>query len=245
MGIQIDKTASRPVSLLLAGMLYFLGCGSAFAVPFLSVDFQPDGAQTQVGFGSMVGSEAAGKTFVTTEGNVTVAVSNFDSFFSAGGGDVLSNGGAFTFANLYNDFVYSNGGATLHFSISGLQANTLYQITWYGYQPGQFATNVTNSIAAAGNTTGSSGNISFDPRSAPLSNDQFGFTGVWSAPDSSLEIDIGFVSDDWVGGSAVRTNGFQLSRTSAVPEPGIAALLGIGLAGLAISRRKKAQSKQH
>lgn len=220
----------------IAAVVFGLMIAPGHATPFLSVDFEPRGSGTQPGFESQF---SANQSYVTSEGNVTVAVSGQTGFFDR---NSVVNSGSFTYGDLYDDFVYTNAGETMRFTISGagIKANTDYEIRFFAFdEVGGLGTFATNEITfgAASDTIGSTGTINFTPLIGdPTSNNQFSFVGFWRAVDGSLDIDVNFVSDDLANFDIVRINGFQIST---VPEPGAIALFGFGLAGLGLMRRRK------
>jgi len=175
----------------------------------LQVDFETSVNSTQDEFFSMRGSGP--ETF----GDYTVSVSGQQGFFARG---ALPNVGDFTYADLYKDFVYRNGGGTISFVIDGLEPNAPYEITWYVYDrfDDSGGGSYTGQIAPAdeSNTTGDTLTTTFDSTTAPTSNDQYAYTGTWSSTDGSLEIDISYVSQVGANWQVVRVNGFEFSDLS-------------------------------
>ena len=204
--------------------------------PLLSVDFGHSSilaaAPTQAGFSPFLETDSPSKTF----GAYTVGVSGHQTgliggFVTRG---ALSDSGAFTNAALYDDSIFSNvdGGGPLSFVIDGLVANTPYEIKWYVYDrfdapQGGITTN-TIAATAGSNTAGDTVTAVWDSTVAPTSNDQYAFTGTWSSTDTSLEIDISFVSTTGVDSgndSYVRASGFEIFQTTPPPPPPVALLL--------------------
>lgn len=174
--------------------------------PFLSVDFDLDATgETQVDFEPFRSGFGNSRDFLTSEGTVTVA--HNATFYDT---DLLEDETppGFTYANLYNDLVYVNNGA-IQVRISGLVPGRSYEITWYSFQPHPTPLSVTGQIAApplsaTANTTGSVLPYSYDLIDWPSSNERYAYTGVWTSPDGSLEIDI--------SGNVPRLNGFRISH---------------------------------
>ena len=196
----------------------------------LSVDMGT--GDTQSGFNAMASSPVM---FSTAAGNITVSETGADGFYARPG---PANFGAFTEGAFYQDFAYSNTpGGVIHFDISGITANTDYQMTWYCYDyvgPGNDGiTNygtATNSIIAhpGSNTTGSSGSVTWtaSDSGAPTYNGECSYTGTWRSTSTSLDIDVAYLSGTlW---PYTRVNGFEMT---AAPEPSTLVLLGAGLSG--------------
>ena len=109
----------------IAGMVLAL-VGSAHAALF-SVDFDSTGTSavgTQAGF--VVGHALTG----ASDGSITLSIVGGIWMSKSPTAAVDGVDPGFTYANLYNDWLY---GTSLDFSISGLDANTAYEITWYFY----------------------------------------------------------------------------------------------------------------
>ena len=209
----------------------------------LRVDFDDLGpSPTETGFASYeeVGSPGT-RSFATTLGTLDVTVSGHQTgvvggFFDRG---VPADSGGFTFGELYRDYAFRNDNGTITVEIDGLEADTLYELTWYIYDRNNGDTPFgTIGPDDAGNTTGDILTWFYDGNLDPVSDDQYAFTGIWSSSDTNLEFDITGTSGD-----RVRINGFELRPVLAevVPEPASIALwslVGIVLAGYGFLRRR-------
>src|SRR5436190_21768721 len=100
----------------------------AGSINLLNVDFEIPTSATQSGFQTMTNTPT---TFATPLGPVTVTVTGNDAFYDRGGGSP-PNAGAFTYSDLYRDFVYANGGA-FTVALSGLATNKDYELRLYAF----------------------------------------------------------------------------------------------------------------
>jgi len=215
----------------------------------LSVDFGHSStlapAPTQTGFSPFLETDSPSKTF----GAYTVSVSGhevqtFGGFLTR---SALSDSGAFTNAALYDDFIFTNGGGPISFVIDGLAANTPYELTWYVYDRfsdgggGIYTSQITPTPGS--NTTGDTVLAVFNSTAAPTANDQYAFTGTWSSSDTSLEIDISYVSRFGANFAVVRANGFEVFEVgqviAVIPEPSTFAIWSLGLLGLGFCGRRR------
>jgi hypothetical protein len=203
---------------LLISLSVVLDARAAISNAFLSVDFQPSLAgATETGFQAYAGPQS----YSTTEGNLAVS-DNTGQYFDRG---VPTDSGSFTYGELYRDFNYTNGaGAGINYVLSGtaIHPGIQYQITWYAYDFNAISgTTVTFSPTALSNTAGSTGSVTYPAGGSgvPTSDNQYSFTGIWTATDNSLEITA--LADP----GNPRVNGFEIV---ALPEPsvGICALAG-------------------
>ena len=212
------------------------------------MDFDYTGAslQTQSGFSSF----AAGLTDNTpqsiTVGSYTVGVSGQDGFYNRG---TVTNAGAFTYADLYDDVVYINnsGSSAITISITGVTPNTPYDVTLYSYDQGPNGTTsgatMTTTFSPGANTTGANGTVAFNvPNSAPTpnptSNGQYATTLTLTGTGNMLNITAtaAVTSGSVLSGNLLRVNGFELA---SVPEPSSSvALLTMG--GVLLRRRRVA-----
>ena len=179
-------------SFLLA--LSFLATTPSVYAGFLNVDFQNSTTAvpgvTQTGFNSFTevdGANPTGKTFSTTQGNINLQVSGEDTavggFFTRST-NLLTNSGSFTYADLYNDFIFKNSTTNqINFVFSGLAQNQQYQVTFFSYD---------NSTAMADGPTshditftgidGSTGTsaVSYTSGVPPLTNAQYAVTAQFT-----------------------------------------------------------------
>ncbi|HEV7300722.1 MAG TPA: PEP-CTERM sorting domain-containing protein [Tepidisphaeraceae bacterium] len=222
---------------------------SGYAAPFLNVEFGPGNSATESGFTNVT---AAGGPVVTSAGNVTVALTNAPTGSQRDRG-VLSDSGAFTYADLYDDFVRSDGGNTLTVALSGagILPGTSYVVTLYGFDPqgtgSATGSTVVSNVQGYKQTGGASfGTITYavvngNPgASAPTANEQYSITTTLnSGAGGLLSVDITPVSSTSGYTSAI-LNAIQVSQVTMVPEPTALGLLTVG--GLAVLRRRRRQA---
>ena len=143
-----------------------------------------------------------------------------EGFFVRGG---LSNGGSLTVADIYNDFVFSNGpipngslSMTLALAGAGIAANTPYLLTFYSFDPLASQGSHSVSFDGASGTAGSAPAISYDSSVNPTTDDQYATTGIFTSDGAGvLTISL---ADNWTGATestGIRLNGFVVGDPGA------------------------------
>ena len=230
------------------GLTSFLFCGPVGAAPLLMLDFQQTGDTVQSGFTRFAGPTSQTSPYSLTFGNYTVTVTaqidGLDTgggFFDRGG---LSNGGAFTYANLYNSFAYNNStnafassaatSITVSISGAGILPSTSYLLTFFSFDSdaGRPTTTGTHTFVATGSsgTTGGPASITWSDSAPPTSNNQYSTTQSYTSSASGTLTFL--VSDTYVNNrdsrSGVRLNALILDNA---PEPGTLSMIALALAG--------------
>jgi hypothetical protein len=211
--------------LAFAGITMLLVTSSAFAIPIVTNGSMNGTAQ--------IGSPPPGWTSVSVDGD-TIPVGGLSGW--ATGIGASSDGG--TFLALLNN---GGGGSfdAVQQSISGFTIGQTYSLDFSFANVGldtTAASNYANSGFIRANIAG------VDLDSALLNHDGFGsqtwfnFSDSFIATGETLELTLSAVRIG-VGGYAGGIDGVSINATS-VPEPMSLALVGIGLIGLAFTRRK-------
>lgn len=241
------RTASITLGLALLAAAASLLCATPSRAALISVDFdQTTAVATQAGFTSIAGPVSNATTLSQVVGGFTVSAdftstSAFSGAFNRGG---VTNGGALTYADLYNDFLYTNlaSSAGIILSIAGVTPNTPYTFTLYSFDPSMStATSITTTFAAGANTSGASGTVTYTSVTptytsvVPTTNNQYSTTLTFTSTTSTINI-FATATNNAPGISAdyLRINGFTMD---AVPEPASLALFS--LAGLTLVRRRR------
>ena len=224
----------------ICAVLMALGMSSsvATAAVFLSVDFEsangafPAEGDTETGFQPFTQHNSAGRTYVTSEGNIFVNVlgeqpAGDDGYFDRG---PVADNGSFTYGDLYRDFAFDNDNKQMDLVLTGLSANTAYSLTLFSYDNGG-----AHSVSFGGisGTIGSAGPLNYSGGVEPTENYD---------PDNSITA---LFTTDSTGGLTVRAsdtgdlriNGFEIS--TVVPEPSSAAILLLGLGAVGSQRRRR------
>ncbi len=190
---------------------------------FLAVDFQNSNGVsiegiTQSGFVAFdnthaTGAGTASATYSTDAGEVTVELAGLDGLldglFNRGG---VSNGGDLTFADIYNDFAFKNGGSpqslTLTLSGAGISANTDYDLTLYSLDP--LATQGSHSVAFTGAAIRP---LQYDASILPTMDHQYSTTGTFSSDGTGvLTIEMVDTYTDATESTGIRLNAFVIGN---------------------------------
>jgi hypothetical protein len=193
-------------------------------VDILKVDFNSASSPTESGFQPMT---TASTNFASTPlGTVTVAITGHEAFFDRGG---PADSGAFTYGDLYRDFVYRNNGA-FTVNISGLTTTPHFELRLYGFDYDNEPSGVhTNTYTPISGTGGAAAQSFYTTGVTPSFNEQASVLVDWITNPSG---EIVFTVSDTAGSGFSRLNGFELS----IPEPSVALLLACG--GLILWRRR-------
>ncbi len=215
----------------------------AIAAPFLSVDIQQSASNpVETGFQALAEADFAGKTYTTTEGDVTASISNYSN--TGRTADFPPDSGAFTYGQLLEDYVFLiNSTGRIHLTLSGpgIHANQDYQVTLYAYWANANTEGTATgdstffSFDPSSDTTGSTGSVFIpDAPGQPTSNDQYAYTGVWRSDTASLEIDAYTLKAGNPRFAFI--NGFEISQA---PEPSVS-LFAAGAVTLLLHRGRRA-----
>jgi len=191
---------------------------SISSATLLNVDFGETGQDIQSGFVGLSGSTSA----ISATGTGFTIAGTGTSMGFRDRGDVTN-----AIGNLVEDFYFANSQITLTFS--NLTAGNYSLTSWFhdtSYVQSVLKINV-NSVDLL---TGLSATAGFSPASIGTGTVNFYSDGVGDDVVSFIE------TSEPRQGSAVILNGFSLQ---SVPEPASIALLGLGLVGLAVSRKRK------
>ena len=132
--------------------------------------------------------------------------------------------GAFTYADLYRDFVYTNvSGSPTYIELSGLNANTPYTVTLYPTDPNNAKTTTITNVTGGGSTAFGA----ITTTTAYTSNEQYAVTNS-ATTDSGGRLILRASTSTFA-----TINGLRID----VPEPGCAGLLALALPALLRRRR--------
>jgi len=202
----------------------------------LSIDFQNNQNRslptaTQPHFkafdnGHITGEGTASATYATVAGDVTLVIKGLQT--SVVGGlfnrdPALANRGNMKFADLYNDFVFSNNdnrktstepqSMTVILAGPGIAASTDYLITFYSYD--NLASMGEHSVTykGANGTAGSAGPLRYRGGVAPITNDQYAAAGNFTSdPSGNLTV---LMTDVFTGSfehTGIRLNGLEINQ---------------------------------
>lgn len=197
----------------------FAGSSSNSSTGFtLNVDFGPTaGSPGSTGTVGTLESEDGfvlqdqfSKTHLTVDGDLTVAITGADGLFQRGG---ASDAGEFTYADLYNDFVYNNSAptdTTFNFSGAAIQPNTEYDITFWAWDFAEDGVpNRTTTLTGVSGTTGSA-TIDWTAAQSPATNGEFTNTTRYKSDSQGV---IQIVATD---NAHLRINGLSIQ---SIAEP--------------------------
>jgi hypothetical protein len=244
---RIGMKRNLNTSMITAAVALLLMMTGAANAAILSVDFNdivaPVGTgQHQAGFTPW--DEGTGFSKLNVGGSgLDVTITGVPAQLGAGmytrGAAVDGTNAGFTYANLYNDWLF---GTTLDFSISGLDADTAYEITWYSYDEYHQGGSTTFKAKDGSDTSGDTiESLTIAASAAPTANDDLAYTGTWTSTTGTLDLTASSAATN-----IVRVSGFEISAVSgggggnAVPEPATATLAMLGLGGLMMRRRRNA-----
>lgn len=223
----------------------------------LSVDFGASGEDTETGFSSFGGAldnttTSTFDSFTTdgsfTSGTTTISLTSDSGNLDSRNRDDISDSGAFTYGDLYEDFAFSrDAGSILTIEFSGLNANTGYVVTFFAFDrggatpPDDTITNIVTHVTDGASSP--TGQTTFNPTVLPTDNLQHGIV-LTAVSNSSgvLTFDMSSTgrSTNPLSFAEPRLAGLQIAT---IPEPSTyALLLAVAVAGCAVTRRRRHSS---
>lgn len=241
-------TPVRRLVLPLVGVVALaLGVGltaSASDAALLSVDLDDsDGITTETDFQSFAhDTDTSSGSVSQSVGAFTVTFSDLDTGGTNAGftkRSSLSDSGAFTYADLYNDFAFDKSGPfTVTIEGGSLAANTAYDLRLFAYDfhsaVYDAGTEVTMNYTPTSGTTGSAVAVTFTAGQTPVTNFEYSNVGTFTTNGSGQIIfEVSAGTNDKSGNPRTYLNGLTI-----IPEPLSAGLLGLG--GLMLLLRRRA-----
>lgn len=237
------KTTVSLFALATVLTLAYLAAPHATAAPILAVDFENEDSTTETDFQSFAhGLDTSSGSVSQSVGAFTVTFSDLNTGEATAGFSErgsLSDSGAFTYADLYNDFGFDKSGPfTVTIEDGTLAANTAYDVRLFAYDYHSAVynsgTEVTMNYTPTSGTTGSAVAVTFTADHTPADNLDYSNVGTFTTNGSAqiiFEVTAG--TNDKSNNPRTLLNGL----TVAVPEP--TSFLLLGLAGIVALRPRR------
>lgn len=252
-----NQNLSKPLKL--AATLLLLGCSTTLHAqtilgvdfgsannPVEQTDFDPFSVSENATAGPVTKSytgldeqwTADGTVAVTLAAGTTITATN--NMLARNRSGVTPDSGSFTYNALYRDLIIAQNRPDMRIGISGLNANTTYDVRLFAYDQNESGTMLfTNETGTGSETASISWTASFDFANAGTDADTIFSAVLRLQTDSEGNLLIGGKRTD-AGGAANRQAIIDGMQITAIPEPAsVGALIGACAVALAFSRRGK------